>query len=429
MGKFKILIILAVSIVAILAVCLAVYVVVSSLADRQRAETFNDSDLIPTRVVVPVESNAFWTLLKATNELYWPEELSDRLDDLSNNTNWDDSLAAEVLEKNRSCLSLFDEARRQPCLLVPEPNPFVQEYSYLAGWRAISRVEAIQVIALFREGNERDACDSAFKIVEFGQRVENSGGPIIHFLVGSAIKTVGVRHIQQMIPQTALPETNLVGLIDRLDQYRANKEGLTNTFKVEYQINRKFLDALAAGKYQATVSETNPMTFSFYDKLLFSPMKTKMKFSREDRVMRDNISKPFDEIPWAELPVVETNTPVWRRLISGNALGDILFGMTEYSFKPFASRVSQENVDVTATQLLVALKLYKMRHGRLPESLSGLVPEFFPQVPTDEFDGKPFRYLPAQKLIYSVGPDLKDSGGDGRRKNSKAYDLPYEIEF
>jgi hypothetical protein len=70
-----------------------------------------------------------------------------------------------------------------------------------------------------------------------------------------------------------------------------------------------------------------------------------------------------------------------------------------------------------------------MRHGRLPESLSGLVPEFFPQVPTDEFDGKPFRYLPAQKLIYSVGPDLKDSGGDGRRKNSKAYDLPYEIEF
>jgi hypothetical protein len=126
---------------------------------------------------------------------------------------------------------------------------------------------------------------------------------------------------------------------------------------------------------------------------------------------------------------VETNTPFWRSLISRNALGDALFGMTEFSFKPFASRVSQENVNVTATQLLVALKLYKMRHGRLPESLSGLVPEFFPQVPIDDFDGKPFRYLPGRKLIYSVGPDLKDSGGESRRKNSRNYDLSYPIEF
>jgi hypothetical protein len=84
MGKFKILIILAVSIAVILAVCLTVAVVFSSLAGRQKSNAFNDSDLISVRFEVPVESNAFWTLLKATNELYWPEKLDNKLNDLSN---------------------------------------------------------------------------------------------------------------------------------------------------------------------------------------------------------------------------------------------------------------------------------------------------------------------------------------------------------
>ena len=84
---------------------------------------------------------------------------------------------------------------------------------------------------------------------------------------------------------------------------------------------------------------------------------------------------------------------------------------------------------MTATQLLLALKIYQIRHNKLPESLSELVPEFFPQIPLDDFDGKPFRYLPGKKLIYSVGPDLKDSGGEDFHKNPKDYDLPFQIEF
>ncbi|HEX7578346.1 MAG TPA: hypothetical protein VF430_09950, partial [Verrucomicrobiae bacterium] len=106
-----------------------------------------------------------------------------------------------------------------------------------------------------------------------------------------------------------------------------------------------------------------------------------------------------------------------------------MFELLEPSLKSFASTKSRESVNANATQLLLALKIYTMRHDKLPESLSELVPEFFPQVPMDDFDGKPFRYLPDKKLIYSVGPDLKDSGGEGSRKNSKDYDLPFKIEF
>jgi hypothetical protein len=427
--KHKILIAVAIFIASIVVVCLIVAVVFSSLAKRPKLAALDDSDLIPLRTEVPVESNAFWTLSRATNELYWPQSLERKLGNLSNNTNWDDSLAADVLEKNHSCLNLFDEAMRQPFFLVPEPKTLAEDYPYLGRWRTISRVESIRAVALFRAKNERDAFDSTLKIIKFGQRAENSGGGIIHYLVGSAIKAIGLHDIQQMTAQTTLQETNLVELIHELDNFKANKEGLTNALKVEYQTKCKLLDDLAAGKNPMTNSESNQITPSFGTKLFFNPTKTKMEFAQVDRIFRDSISKPFSEIPWSDLPVAETNFSVWKHLIKGNAIGDILFELTGPSLKGFATRKSRENVNVTATQLLLALKIYKTRHGKLPESLSELVPEFFPQVPIDDFDGKSFRYLPDKKIIYSVGPDLKDSGGESFHKNSESYDLPFKIEF
>jgi hypothetical protein len=428
MRKHKILITVIVSVAAALTVCLVVAAVFSSLARRQKPAAFDDSDLIPTRTEVPVESNAFWTLLQATNELYSPGLLESRLRDLSNNTNWDDALAAEVLEKNHACLDLLDKSFQQPFLLVPEPKTFDEEYHYLSSWRDLSRVESIQANALFRAHNEKAAFDSALKIIRFGQRAENSGGPIIHYLVGSGIKTAGLHQIRQMTAQTTLPEADLMGSIRELDSLGPNKEGLTNALKVEYQMQCKYLDDFAKGK-TATTNSGEQMMASIGLKPFFSVTRTKMEFAQSARVIRDGMSKPFGEIPWSDLPVVETNGPTLKRLIKGNVMGDIFFQLLGPSSKSFSIRKSREMVNVTATRLLLALKIYKMRHDKLPESLSELVPEFFPQVPLDDFDGKPFRYLPGKKLIYSVGPDLKDSGGEGFQRNSEAYDLPFRIEF
>ena len=113
MRKFRILIIFAVAIAAISVVCLTIGIVFLFSAGHQKPIVFSDSDLIPVRIEVPVESNAFGTLLKATNALYWPKSLERKLDHLSDDSHWDDALAADVLEKNRRCLDLFDEANRR----------------------------------------------------------------------------------------------------------------------------------------------------------------------------------------------------------------------------------------------------------------------------------------------------------------------------
>lgn len=392
--------------------------------------SFNDSDFIFSRPEIPQKNNAFWTLLKATNEFYWPDKQSVKFDDLSNNTNWDDSLAIVVLEKNRACLNSFDEAVRQPYLLVPEPKTLDDDDSYLEAWRKLSRLQSIEINSLHRAKKDKEAFGLALQLINFGQRVENSGGPLLAYLVGSSIKATGLMRIREMVVDTTLTGADLTQLIGGLDNFGVNKEGFTNAVKVEYGIQRNYVDDFASGTFPGTTNSSSGRAMkSIGMKLLFNPETTKRELTQADRFLINNFSKPYGEIAWSNMPGVETNISIFERVVRGNAFGDILFEMLAPIEGNFISRKSREDVDVTATQLVIALKVYKMENGNLPESLSELVPQFFPHVPLDDFDGQPFRYLPDKNIIYSVGPALKDFGGKERKGDSENYNLPFKIGF
>jgi hypothetical protein len=67
--------------------------------------------------------------------------------------------------------------------------------------------------------------------------------------------------------------------------------------------------------------------------------------------------------------------------------------------------------------------VYRKTQGAWPSSLDALVPEYLTNVPLDPFDGKPlrFRKLPDGIVIYSIGLDKQDDGGNIDRSNR---DLP-----
>lgn len=414
----------------LLVICFFIFAIFLSLKNVLKPSV-DDSDLAMPHQEVPAESNAYWTLLKATNEIYWPDTLETKIKDLANNTNWDSLLADGVLEKNRIALNLFNEAMQQPFLLVPEPtNTFDEDYPYLGGWKELSYLELIQVNSLHRNKRDKEAFNLSLKIINFGQQAENSGGPVLHYLTGAAIKHMGLVSIQQMIPGTTLSETNLAQLIHTLGQLGPNPEGFSNAIKMEYKLQCNLAaDVAGADLPGMTNSGFEKFIGSLALKPLYSEKEMRTEFAQANRVLLDNFSKPLSQMPWTNIPSIGTNTSRWQLLVGGNVIGSIFYDLAETVVKVLPVRKDREDVEVKATQILLALKIYQMRHGKLPDSLSELTPEFFPQVPIDDFDGKPFRYLPNEKIIYSVGPCLKDLGGKTRVGHSEDYNLPFKIEF
>jgi hypothetical protein len=76
-------------------------------------------------------------------------------------------------------------------------------------------------------------------------------------------------------------------------------------------------------------------------------------------------------------------------------------------------RWTQTNVDLTL--VACALERFRLRNGDYPNELRELAPTVLPKLPRDRFDGQALHYRRTdheQVLLYSVGGDCRDDGGD-----------------
>jgi len=68
-------------------------------------------------------------------------------------------------------------------------------------------------------------------------------------------------------------------------------------------------------------------------------------------------------------------------------------------------------------QQALALRCYSLHYGKYPDRLQQLVPGYLPKIPLDPFTGRQYAYRSQGKgfVLYSLGEDLKDDGGQGER--------------
>jgi len=101
--------------------------------------------------------------------------------------------------------------------------------------------------------------------------------------------------------------------------------------------------------------------------------------------------------------------------VSPGQIGRILTALLVPSLHFFCAAMARGAAMSHAADAAIACERYRRRYGKLPQSLEEVVPDFLPEVPTDPFDGEPLRYLVAEDgyLVYSVGPDGTDHGGQG----------------
>ncbi|HEX2748093.1 MAG TPA: hypothetical protein VHM91_08855, partial [Verrucomicrobiales bacterium] len=79
---------------------------------------------------------------------------------------------------------------------------------------------------------------------------------------------------------------------------------------------------------------------------------------------------------------------------------------------PFIRLTSNASSRVRLARAILLLRAYELDHGRLPTSLGEMIPDYWPSVPEDPFDGKPLRYDAATRRVWCVGENLKDDKGD-----------------
>jgi hypothetical protein len=78
--------------------------------------------------------------------------------------------------------------------------------------------------------------------------------------------------------------------------------------------------------------------------------------------------------------------------------------------------------ELRCAAVALAAERFRLAKGHWPERLEDLVPDYLPAVPADPFDGRPLRLRRMDDgiLVYSVGADGEDNGGNVDRKNERS---------
>ncbi len=259
---------------------LVVYLIAFALLSLQ--PYVNDADLRPKREAIPDGQNAFAALEKAAELVWWPVGENPALSDLAQNTNWNSALATKALANNREALRLLDAAIKMPGVQVPEYR-VQDDLPYLSGWKRLAQVACIRANAAFTEGREADAFQEALGLVRLGRQLQACKGAQIHYLVGSAVKSLGIRRMRDGAGHTRLSPPQLAAIIRELEQVPDDGEPLTETLKVEYQVMMTALLDIRQGRM--VVQEDG--TLNWYVPIKFLPVynhaKTRRLFANATR--------------------------------------------------------------------------------------------------------------------------------------------------
>ncbi len=98
-----------------------------------------------------------------------------------------------------------------------------------------------------------------------------------------------------------------------------------------------------------------------------------------------------------------------------NAMGRGLLAMELPATNSFVGSYFEFRAGREAARTVIALRLYEIRHGKLPATLAELVTDgILKRVPRDVFSDGELLYSRERRVVWSVGQDEKDDGGDPR---------------
>ena len=382
-----------------------------------------DTDLRVTREPVSPESNALAGLEKAASLLWWPQEMQATLSNLAADTNWDAGLASSALASNQQALAALDAALAFPALQAPEFR-LADKLSYLSDWKRLAQLQAIRANSLFRTGREQEAFNQAVSLVQMGRRLQEAQGGVIHYLVGAGVKGQGFSCIRRWAGSARLTPRQMAQIISALKSVPSDGSPLAESLKVEYQVQIQALADLRAGRVEPGIAEGRLLRFKLLP--VYNHGKTKRLFATGTRDLIDAVELPYGK---ARLPDEAKRPGPTKLILGGNLAGDVIYWLTMPAHSVGLARKCEDNVQLGATCVLLALRAYQLKSGRLPESLSALVPDFLDAVPADDFDGQPLRYSPEKKVVYSVGRNLRDDQGDITRTQRQSLDYGFSIAF
>lgn len=367
---------------------------------------------------IPPEENAAWPLLEAAE--IW-EGLPQELWELSHTqegmlSNEERAKLEAFFQRQTVALTLLEEAFSRPhCQLPVLRRPGKRtvllmdiRLPYLALFRSVARKYAWKA-RLAREAEDtRAALESGLSAIRLGKSLQGNGSIILD-LVAFACKRIGEGALLEVVLAHSVDENNLEWLASELDFLAAEQATWRETFLFAKAVSRQYVD------YVSTLNPLQDPHKPPQPNRLFRILIPNRTMKAEMDATYDRFASLAEEpLPKAAKVARESaDSRTLQGISEWNLLGEMLLRGLDHVVLHYV----WSSASLDATRVAVGLRRYHLAEGWPPESLDALSPRFMETVPPDPFTGEPFIYRASDDgwLMYSVGRDLVDDGGDDQK--------------
>lgn len=333
----------------------------------------------------------------------------------------------EWLEANARAMERIRDGNAKPMHLMPrleraedalpaQPST-IRWLSYLfiaTGKRAEAR------------GEMNVALQAYLDAIRFGYALETDR-TVIDKAMGIAIRKLGFAALRALSPQVRDPQA-LVTLLNELGGSEESAVPLAELFKSELL----GITHEAEKFYQTHPNLANPLWGWYLGKRRALGYLTGVYLHL---VQQSSLPYPHLERSGGLRPYYRfSENPtlnIW--LMLDNPIGKLLAAIALPSFEAAPRVCAEAQAGVRATQLTLALALFKLQHGEFPKELSELQSLVASTSLQDPFSDGVFHYQRQDHgyLLYSVGPDLGDDGGKVQYDDTHRHgsDLLYSLSL
>ncbi len=352
------------------------------------------------------------------------------------------------LEQNRESLTVWRRGTEKPQgrNLSPADVAIDTLLNVIQEQRMFVRLAMLEEARLISAGELEEARQWARAAYRSGGHVSHRGC-LIQGLVGVAIHAPSCVGLARWAEQPGVTSEQLQQALAEIKSDYGLYESRSNIMKAEYLAMR---NTFTSAKWAQMIAPMDPgqagasvpMKMGYW--VIGEPELTMRVFRQMLANQIQEIDKPlstrrktvgagaamlFDPDPTVPLLPGQLNPEGIDRGIKRS----ILIRLLAPSLKSYDNAMLRQEAKQAAIEVLLAAQAYRRDHGEFPEDLSQLVPNYLAAVPLDPCDpaGGPLRYRrdeAVKAVVWSVGYDRTDGGGDVESANSQPADVGFVLK-
>ncbi len=380
----------------------------------------DDSDMHYSPKKIHDQGNAYVVMQPALKQMKQSghHDINSAVNELMEQSAFDYVKAETLLNRYSSILDVYSDALKLESFQFPleqnVPEPEWETYSLQL--MKVNKLAALNIKRLIEEDNLSEASDETVNLFKYGYMIQHGDGGLISFMVGSAIKRQALDLLEYVVLRSDFESASYQKMGNQIAGYCDNT-AIINTLKKEYTIAANALSNLdqdimhdirsGGGIVEQFRTTSAKLRLGYF----YNKTATMSKLAEYFRKEIDNVNGHYADVGHAHTSLPSNRGMLFAGLLTGNGIGKIMLDIMLPSYDTIVERKFKLDAQCNVALTSLAIKAYHAAHKLLPEDLSHVTPYYISKIPHDPF-GRKLIYSKSKKMVYSLGTDMQDNGGD-----------------